>query len=390
MGHWRPARRAGLGGLILLALGAAGPAADESPPAPEVGRLRAHVETLASPEFLGRRGVGAQKAADYLVGEFRKLGLKPLFGGSYSQTIPGKEGGPASGRNVGARLDGRDPKRADEWVIVSAHYDHLGARGEAVYPGADDNASGVAMMLELARSLAGAPGPPSRGVMFVGFDLEEVGLFGSRYFAEHPPVPLDHVALFVTADMIGRSLGGVCDRHVFVMGTEHAPGLRPWLADAAKGAPLALGTLGSDLLLLDRSDYGPFRARKVPYLFFSTGENPLYHTTNDRPETIDYGKLGAISRLIFDVVRKAADADEVPKWAPAGEPSLDEASTLRDVIGILLDHRDDLKIGPAQALVMKNTLKSLDAILARGSITPAERTGVVRVVRILLLSLFGT
>ena len=112
-------------------------------------------------------------------------------------------------------------------MIVAAHFDHLGVRRGVLYPGADDNASGVAMMLEVARSIVAGPTPPKRSMMFIGFDLEEIGLFGSRYFVAHPPVPLDKVALFVTADMIGRSLAGVCESHVFVMGTENAPGLRP-------------------------------------------------------------------------------------------------------------------------------------------------------------------
>ena len=73
--------------------------------------------------------------------------------------------------------------------------------------------------------------------MFIGFDLEEIGLFGSRYFVAHPPVPLKQVALFITADMIGRALGGICDVHVFVLGTEHAPGLRPWIDEAARDRP---------------------------------------------------------------------------------------------------------------------------------------------------------
>ena len=119
--------------------------------------------------------------------------------------------------------------------------------------------------------------------MFIGFDLEEVGLFGSRYFVAHPPVPLEQVVLFVTADMIGRSLAGVCEIHVFVMGTEHAPGLRPWIDEAARDRPLTVGLLGSDLLVLNRSDYGPFRSRQIPFLFFTTGENPRYHSPDDRP-----------------------------------------------------------------------------------------------------------
>src|SRR5947209_19219098 len=120
------------------------------------------------------------------------------------------------------------------------------------------------MMLEVGRALVQAPDGPKRSVMFVGFVLEEIGLYGSRYFVEHAPVPLKQVALFITADMIGRSLGGVCDPYVFVMGSEHAPGLRPWVAGAAAGRPVSVGLLGTDILLLDRSDYAPFRARQVP------------------------------------------------------------------------------------------------------------------------------
>src|SRR5262249_53701913 len=164
---------------------------------PEESRLRGHVVTLTAPEYGGRRGEGGRKAAEYLAGQFRALGLSPLFQGSYFQTIPGREGQAEGGRNVGAAIRGTDPKLRDEWAIVSAHYDHLGVRGDLLYPGADDNASGVAMMLEVARSFAEGAERPRRGVMFVGFDLEEVGLFGSRYFAEHPPVPLPQVALFI-------------------------------------------------------------------------------------------------------------------------------------------------------------------------------------------------
>ncbi len=327
-------------------------------------------------------------AERYLVRQFEDLALEPLFDGSFLQTIPGKDGEPPIGRNVGAMLRGSDPKLRDEWVVVSAHYDHLGTRGNVVFPGADDNASGVAMMIEVARSLVEAKEKPKRSVMFVGFDLEEIGLFGSRYFVEHSPVPLTRISLFVTADMIGRALGGVCTPYVFVIGSEHSPGLRPWIDRAARGQPVTVGLLGSDLLLLDRSDYGPFRARKVPYLFFSTGENPLYHTPRDTPDSIDYPKLEAISRLILGVVTEAANSDEVPPWSAAVEYAPSEAATIRDVLRTLLEHREELKIGPAQVLLMTNTLRSLDAIVARGTMTPEERTGVIRIARIVLISLF--
>ena len=376
---------------ILLALATWAPSRGRAEPGalePDVARLRADVVTLASPEYQGRRGAGGLKAASYIEDRFRTLGLQPLFGTKFTQDIPALDGPKPMGRNVGAILRGSDPTLRDEWVVVSAHFDHLGMDRERFFPGADDNASGVAMMLEVARCAVESKQALRRGVLFLGFDLEEIGLFGSRYFVEHSPIPLSKIALFLTADMIGRSLGGVCDPYVFVMGTEHAPEAGPWVVSAAKGRPVSVGLLGSDLLLLDRSDYGPFRARKVPYLFFSTGENPCYHTTNDVPETLNYPKLEAISRVINDTVRRAAQAERRPQWAEASPPSLAEAETIRAILRRLLEHREELKIGRVPLFVMNNALATLDAIIARGVMTPDERTGIVRAARIILLSVF--
>jgi hypothetical protein len=359
----------------------------ESPPELALEPLKTHVTTLASPEFGGRRGVGILKASQYIIHAFQELGLEPLFDGRFTQDIPARQEGLVLGRNVGAKLIGSDPKLRDEWIILAAHYDHLGVRQDgALMPGADDNATGVAMLLEVARALVKGPEKPKRSVMFVGFDLEEAGLFGSRHFAEHPPVPLQQVALLVTADMIGRSLGGVCDSYVFVFGTEHAPGLRPWIDQAAARQPdLRVGLLGTDVIGT-RSDYGPFRSREIPYLFFTTGENPDYHTPRDTADTIDYPKLQAISQVILGVMRQAGAAETVPKWSAEPDNPFTEAITIHDVLRTLLDHRETLKIGPAQAILMKNALRNLDAVLQRGTITPAERAGLVQVARLVLVS----
>jgi Peptidase family M28 len=362
--------------------------AEEGAPEPELKRLRTHVATLASPDYQGRRGAGGLKAASYIEDQFRGLKLEPLFGAEFVQEIPARDTPDPMGRNVGAILRGSDPVLRDEWIVVSAHFDHLGTNGVRFYPGADDNASGVAMMLEVARCAVESKTPLRRSLMFIGFDLEEIGLFGSRYFVEHSPVPLSRIALFITADMIGRSLGGVCEPYVFAMGTEHVPEARPWVVSAAKGRPVTVGLLGSDLLILDRSDYGPFRSRKVPYLFFSTGENPSYHTTNDVPETLNYPKVEAISRTINGIARLAAQADRRPEWSASSEPPLAEAETIRDILRQLLAHNDELKIAGIPLMLMKNTLKNLDAIIGRGRMTHDERTGVIRAVRIILLSVF--
>ena len=246
--------------LLVAGQGRAGLEAAE----PDEARLRAHVSALASPAFGGRSGAGARKSAEYIAEAFRALRLEPLFADGYFQEIPASGPGRPRGRNVGARLIGSDPALRDQWIVVSAHYDHLGVQGGELYPGADDNASGVAMMLEVARAIVQGPERPRRSLMFLGFDQEEIGLYGSRYFVEHPPAPLDRLALFLTADMIGRALGGVCEPYVFVMGTEHSPGLRPWIERAARDRPITVGLLGTDLLMVNRSDYGPFRAGRSP------------------------------------------------------------------------------------------------------------------------------
>ncbi|MGC8642449.1 MAG: M28 family metallopeptidase [Isosphaeraceae bacterium] len=352
---------------------------------PEQARLEAFVKTLAAPEMEGRSGAGARKAAALLIEEFRRLKLTPLFANRYEQEIPAREPGAVQGRNVGAILRGRDPKLRDQWVIVAAHFDHMGKRGNVIYPGADDNASGVAMMLEVARSIARAPEPPRRSLMFIGFDLEEIGLFGSRYFVAHPPVPLKQVVLFITADMIGRSFAGVCQHEVFVMGTEHVPGLRPWIDEAARDQPVKLGLLGSDVLILNRSDYGPFRTRHIPFLFFSTGENPRYHSPDDTPETLDYPKLTAISRVIHRVAASVADAAEVPHWSDAPDHPLAEAITLRDVISKLLENQKALKLGSPSVYLMKNTLRTLEEIIHRGRVTSDERASVLQAARLVLI-----
>lgn len=361
---------------------------------PELERLKQHVATLASPEFAGRRGPGAQLARDYLVAEFQKMHLRPLFGDSFRQEVTGGDPSDSLGVNVGAKLTATDPQFAGEWVVIGTHYDHLGTVGDVVYPGADDNASGVAMMLEVARSLVAAPELKRRGIIFVGFDLEErgpkgeFGLRGSQFFASHPPVPLEQIRLFVTADMIGRSLGGVCRDDVFVLGSENEPAVRPWIEAAAAGSPVRVNLLGADVLVIDRSDYGPFRTRQIPYLFFTTGENPLYHSPRDIAATIDYAKLTAISQIILGVIRSTSAAAEIPTWAASPDHPVAEARAFRHIFQTLMDHRDDLKIGAYQVALIKQAIRTADEVVARQSMTPSERNTIVRTAQVILFSVF--
>ena len=375
--------------LALATLAIAPEVAYSSSSEPEIGRFKAHVATLASSEFGGRRGPGALKAALYVSEHLRRCGLEPLFGRSFFQEIPDLANGGVLGRNVGAKIVGGDPALRDEWLIVSAHFDHLGRGPGGYYPGADDNATGTAMMLEVARCFATEGVRPKRSIMFIGFDREEDGLWGSRYFADYPPIPLDRVKLFVTADMIGRSLAGVCDEFVFVFGAQTSPGMKARLDRASAGEPLRLAAMGNDLLIVDRSDYGPFRQRATPYLFFSTGENPDYHRRSDRSETIDFAKAVSVAKIVRRAVAEAASADLLPPWNGQTEASLEEALVVRDVLRRFDSHRDKLAIGPASRLVLRSSLATLDGITARGAITAAERSRLVRAAQFLMVTVVG-
>eukprot|EP00456_Euglypha_rotunda_P045868 TRINITY_DN363_c0_g1_i11.p1 TRINITY_DN363_c0_g1~~TRINITY_DN363_c0_g1_i11.p1 ORF type:complete len:284 (+),score=76.74 TRINITY_DN363_c0_g1_i11:726-1577(+) len=211
-------------------------------PAIKPEQMKTHIEFLASPEMSGRSGAAKKEARRYIIEQWKKAGLQPLFPGGnqqgddskkvpvFEQPIPGNAGEdgriPILGYNIGAWIPGSDPKLAHEIVIVSAHYDHLGMRDGEIFAGADDNASGVAMMIEVARLAAADKVRCKRSLVFVGFDLEERMLWGSRWFAAHPPWPIERVKLFITADMIGRSLGSLPLPVVFVMGSERAHELR--------------------------------------------------------------------------------------------------------------------------------------------------------------------
>ena len=356
--------------------------------------LKAHVYRLASPEFVGRRGPGAVRASRHIADAFERLKLQPLFDdGSYFQPIPslaldketGKEG--FIGRNVGAVLPGSDPKLKDEWVIIAAHFDHLGKRGEVLYPGADDNASGVAMLLEVAEAFALAKQKPRRTVAFVSFDQEESGLLGSTYFVNHPPHPIRQVKAFVVADMLGRSMANVMDDYVFVLGSETSPRLRKLVEEMKPENGLSVGRLGADLIGT-RSDYGPFRDRNVPFLFFSTGVHRDYHTPNDTPDRIDFEKARKICNWIFDLTAKLADADKPPIWEKNGlPPEIDEVRTILIIVDRMLNKPDVFPLTEKQQSLVKSFRDKLAAMVERGNVTQSERTTLLWTSRLLMATL---
>jgi hypothetical protein len=222
----------------------------------------------------------------------------------------------AATSNVVALLPGSDPAVADECVVVGAHHDHLGLGGDAslapsqtgeVHPGADDDASGVAAVLSVARAFA-ADGPARRTLVFATFGAEEIGLLGSAHLVKNPPpaCPVGKMQLMVNLDMVGR----LRDRKLYVSGADTARGLRDVvraLAERSPRLPLRVVFSGDGY---GPSDHTSFHARGVPVLFLFTGAHADYHRPSDTAEKVDARGLAEVARLTRRLAFEAASRDE--------------------------------------------------------------------------------
>jgi Zn-dependent M28 family amino/carboxypeptidase len=237
-------------------------------------------------------------------------------------------------RNVVALLEGSDARLKNEWVIVSAHFDHNGADATQIFNGADDNGSGTVALLEIAEAyaLAAKDGQrPKRSVLFAAWNSEERGLLGAWAYTEQPLAPLTSIAAVLNMDMIGRNEeipvgGGTRFAGLDVQTAESNSNALNLMAfskvpDITAVVEKANGGIGLELKkrydnnssnLLRRSDQWPFLQRGVPAMGFITGLHPDYHTQYDRPEKINYVKMEKIARLVHQVSWDIANADAKP------------------------------------------------------------------------------
>jgi hypothetical protein len=358
------------------------------------GTVREEVEKtvryLAGEELRGRGAwEDRKKAAAFVAKAFEDAGWKPLPGrDSYFVDHGGTKEEPEV-RNVAAWLPtGRDvPAGGEEYVILSAHYDHLGVKDGKVYPGADDNASGVAALLEVAWGLAQTTWeePPLRAFCFVAFDLEEQNLVGSRRFVAEPPVPLDRCAAFVTMDQMGRSIADLAPGTLFLMGGESSPEV----ASAVEAAELPEGgrkaVLGIDFQPpTGYSDYVPFQEKKVPFLFMSTGACAHYHQPGDVPDKIDYDRLAEYVGVARELVGHLAFCEKRPTWRD-GEPapSLEEVTTIRDLVALAQEKMESMTVPQHVRVAVAAFRGNLDKILESGTVTAAQRTMIRNGARLL-------
>jgi len=296
--------------------------------------IRRHVNVIADDSMLGRNtpSRGLEMTASYVASQFERLGLKPGGdSGTFTQRypLPGSAGGgrgtqpaslgfdPTSAPNSVGIVLGTDPTLRNEYIVVSAHMDHVGVNGanvkDSIWNGADDDASGTAGVLALAEAFAQAP--PKRSMIFLTVSGEEHGLWGSDWFSKHPPVPIDNIVANLNLDMIGRNWKD----SIVVIGIEHSD-----LGATVKKVAAAHPELGITTMpdpwpqenFFGRSDHYNFARRGVPALFFFNGTHEDYHQPSDSPDKIDAEKESRIVRLIYHVGLAVANAPARPKWDP--------------------------------------------------------------------------
>jgi Zn-dependent M28 family amino/carboxypeptidase len=296
--------------LLSASMGCAEPAT--LPPIAEVrradvdsARVLADLRHLSSPELEGRATgtPGSRAAREYIRDRMVEAGVMPAGDDWYHRFPVRTARGEVEGVNVLGLVRGTE--HPDRYVVVTAHYDHLGVRSGAAYLGADDNASGTAAVLEIARYLAA--NPPSNSVILAALDAEELGLQGARAFVASPPVPRESVALNVNLDMVSRSEAG----ELYAAGTYHYPFLLPLVERVAARSEIAVlpGHDRPDLPPRDdwtmQSDHGAFHEVGIPFVYFGVEDHDDYHRPTDTFENIDPAFFVRAVATILDFVTEA-------------------------------------------------------------------------------------
>jgi hypothetical protein len=271
---------------------------------------------------------GLELTARYIASEFARFGLRPAGdSGTFIQRypIPGSRANATPSQrartapNVVGVLEGSDPTLRREYVVLSAHMDHVGigapVDGDSIYNGADDDASGTAAVIELAEALSRPGARPKRSVIFLTVSGEEHGLWGSAWFSEHSPVPIADVVANLNIDMIGRNWKDT----IVVIGKEHSD-LGATLERVSRAHPELrmnpIDDLWPEENFYFRSDHYNFARKGVPALFFFNGTHPDYHGPDDEPDRIDAEKEARIIRLVYLITHEVGNATERPKWNP--------------------------------------------------------------------------
>ena len=281
----------------------------------QADQIEGYVTHLADDQFEGREAgtPGGHAAADYLVEQLGKLQLDA--GGEDGSFLQPFSGGY---RNVLARLNGRSAEPDRQTLVVCAHYDHIGRGSQKtslgkigeIHNGADDNASGVAAVLEIAEAFCHLPAPPRRNVLFAFWDAEEQGLLGSKHWLANPTAPLHSVVGVINLDMVGR----LRDDRVVLFGSRTAAGYRRMAARNNRQTDLRIDFSRS---LAANGDHFPFVGRQIPVLFAHTGVHGQYHRETDDADLVKVEGISRIAGLLFGIAFELAEAAACPPFRTA-------------------------------------------------------------------------
>ncbi len=313
----------------------------------EEKNLQKHIQFLADDALKGRQtgSEGERMAMDYIQKEFKKLKLSPMGdGSSFEQAFAFKGGTHGTGaegmaHNVVAFLD----NKADKTIVIGAHFDHLGL-GEngssldanpqgKIHNGADDNASGVAGVLELARYFKNNKVKENSNFLFICFSGEELGLFGSKYFTEKPTLELSNVNYMINMDMIGRL--NPTTKSLSISGS----GTSPVWETLFKNTTTSLN-IKTDSAGIGPSDHTSFYLKNIPVLHFFTGSHSDYHKPSDDWDKINYAGEKEVLDLVITVVNKL---DDQPKLAflTTKNKSMSSSRSFKVTMGVMPSYTSD-------------------------------------------------
>ena len=285
--------------------------------------IKDHIEFLILDKNGGRfpGEKGAKRVVKYIKKEFKTIGLKPLSK-SYEQHFKAQlrvdkginEKPEVTTCNVIGFIEGNDLDLKNEYIVLGAHYDHLGLGGPSsksdkrgvVYHGADDNASGTAALLEIAEKLISRQDELKRSVLFIAFGAEEQGLLGSKYFIENPLIPLSQIKLMINMDMVGRLNE---NKHVYAGGAGTFTNGVDFMKNLGKSLGLNpivhAGSVGG-------SDHVSFYKKNISVLGIHTGGHPQYHTPEDTLELINLEGEKLVCEYVFQtILNKASTIDNI-------------------------------------------------------------------------------
>ena len=293
-------------GLLCLSAAMAQPAVQNTDAEVLLNDLR----TLSSPEYAGRlTGTpGSALAQAYITRRFKEIGVQP-FGASYAMpfafvnTSQNVKTDYPSAVNLAGQI--RGSVNPDRYIVVSAHYDHLGVKRGATYLGADDNASGVSAMLAVAAHFK--QHPPRHTIVFAAFDGEELGLRGAKEFVASAPFPIKQTAINLNFDMVSRN----AKNEIYVTGTRTTPALKPLIAKIAAGTSVKL-IMGHDSKVAGQpadydwtgsSDHYAFHKAGIPFLYFGVEDHADYHKPSDSFEHVEPKFFAEVTRMLVSATQ---------------------------------------------------------------------------------------